>query len=556
MNKLTKKTLRLNKTVIYKNKSIIVANFIVWLAINCFPLIIAVIIKNIFDYLELKNDYGHTILSCALIGFVVLQSICIIFGGKVDTITRFDIRKLIRKNIIYNTLKKRDSKNDTGQLIEIITSDISSFEELVSVEIDLICKLIFAVVSFFILLTISVQLTILVLVPIIIISNCIFKLGEKIKEKHKDARDSSINYSSFINDIINGRETVQFVSEIKYVLNQMYKLSQKRKKQTIKQDIFNKMIGELVDFSGILSIMIILIAASFGISNGQISIGELTLAISLTGYISEYNGLFNEVFRAIKYSDNTIIRVKDILGCENEDDSVNAMLYDGILNDEPQYEKMNERLYVNIDIGKGQIKFDISSNEIVAVCGKTGSGKTHLLDSLIGYSQYDGIIKYGNSKIDYLKNVGISLQEPKFLDESIEENILFSKDASIEGALQMVHLFDELKNIITINSNIGVNGRKLSDGQRQRLSIIRAIMNGDHFLILDDSTSLLDYDNELLIMKMLKSKKYTVLIVSNRKNVLKEADKIIFMEDEKVNSIGTYYDLIDSCELFRKVYYE
>lgn len=535
-----KDVIKINVELLRYNKKIIIANFFLWLVINCLPLIISVWIQNIFDCLEIYNSGMHSVWCGLLVGGVLAQSYCIVLGGKVDTITRFDIRSRLRGNLIYKSITDRRHVKSDGTILEILSTDIAAFEELISVEIDLICKLVFAVIAIILLLRIDKEIMILTIIPMLSISNIIYKLSERIKARHNESRDSNIQYTELVENIISNHEVIQMVAQEAFVFGKIEKILEQRKKATIKSDVFNLTINELTEIGNILSTVIILLYIAIKTFSVNLSVGQLTLIISLSSYIGSYNGLFTETLCSFQFADNTINRIYDIFSGNKYNIVCDEKKELDLLKKEFEFE---EAMNVNINLGKGKIAFDIKPDEMVAVCGKTGSGKTHLIDALIGYAKYDGEITIDGRKVEYLNDVGVSLQSPVFINETIKENLVFGDVCSIEDALKTVNLKDELSTEISCIDKIGVDGRKLSEGQRQRLSIARAILVGGRFLILDDSTALLDYKNEKEIIEKLRDKHYTILIASNRPSVLKMADKCVVMKDEKVVQIGTYEGL-------------
>lgn len=543
MKLLTKMTLRLNRKLYRIHIKLIVVNFLVWLGISCVPLLISVVVSHIFDSLNGGREIPFYYLCGFLIALAFAQSLLIIAGGRFDTLMSFDIRQMIRKNMILNSF--RQNKYDSGAVIELLTNDASYFDQLVTVEQDVLCKFIFAVVSFILLLRINLEITLFVLVPMFIVSNIIFRLGERVRRNHMEARGSSLGYSAFINDVIGCRETIQLVGEKGPILDKLEELSAQRKTLSLRQTLLSHTLDQFTQFSGILSVALTLLFAIGQMRSGHLTVGQLTLVISLTGYISQYNGLLTEMFCAFKYGENTIRRLGHVLGNGDEHGkTVNEMAQSA--PDEPEEQAPNagsgshaHTLDVDIHSQKGRIQFQVRESELTVICGETGSGKSYVVDALTGYAP-------DSSAAVQPARVYAAYQEPKFLDETVEENVALSKATScihskVSDALSAVNLAKELGDKMKANAKIGVNGKSLSEGQRQRLSIARALCHaGSGILLLDDSTSLIDYQNELDILDVLKRRKGMTILVSNRPNVLESADKIIVMKDGLIEDTGKW----------------
>ncbi len=534
--------LKLNLSLIKYNQKIIFYNFFVWLIINCLPLIITLCIRTIFISLQSFNNETHMYWCLSLLVFVLVYSYFICMGGKIDTITRFDIRRSLREKLICKDILNRENlKEESGAVIEILTTDIMTFEELVSVEIDLICKLLFAFISLGVMLSINYKITLLFMVPIFFISSLVFRVTEKIREKHLQSRDSNIQYTELVSNILTNHEVIQLVADTHPVFKRMEKVLKERKRTSIKMDVFNTYINELATAGSVLSIGFVLLFICMNLDNFNMSIGDLTLIISLTAYIGEYNGLFTETYCAFQYVGNTLKRIRNIFS----DSKFNIVEFDKVdLFYDAKKKNFQQRIDIDISLGGSRICFSVDKGEIITVTGKTASGKSHLIDALIGYAKYDGDIIIDNQKVDYIHHVAVALQNPSFLNESLEENVLLNKNGSIEGLLHAFGLYGELyKNGDTL-SEIGVNGNKLSEGQRQRLSIVRAMMQDSKLLILDDSTSLLDYENEMKIMQLLRKQNYTVIMATSRVNVMRASDRVVVLENQEIIKIGTYDEIV------------
>lgn len=560
MKQITKDTFTLNLRIMKNNKKLLFSNFLVWLVISCMPLVYAVMVSKIIENLEYGNIVVHQVLCLVFLTIGILTTVLLINGGKLDTKFRFNITQGVTKNFIVNVIKDKKAKvTGSGQVLDIISKDIKSIEDLISFEVDLVSKLIFAMVAFVILYNTNPTLTMYTLIPVIISSQLIYRLEKKIKENHKTSRTSSINYSNFVSDILKSRETIQLIGNSSDVYKKLNEVSIERSKQAISQSIFNMLVNYVTAISGLLGVALILALAITPIKNGDMSLGELSLFISLIAYINGYNELFTEVFMAFKYTENAITIVDDILS--NERDSALDSLTGYNLVDyntktiEPQNILFKD-VVINDNSDK-KININVAINEFIVICGKVGCGKTHLIDAMIGYCDYDGDIEYGENIRELFVNniVGIANQEVHFLDETVDENINFGDgEVDIDSVLKTVNLYDELKDIRLNNEKIGVDGKRLSEGQRQRLGIARAISKNRNILVLDDSTALLDYNNEKLILANIKNMDSTKIVVSNRKNVLDIADRIIVMDNESIVDIGSKNYLMNNCMIFEDIY--
>ena len=210
----------------------------------------------------------------------------------------------------------------------------------------------------------------------------------------------------------------------------------------------------------------------------------------------------------------------------------------------------------------------IAKGQHVGFVGKTGSGKTTLIDILLGLLEPTaGKIYINDEEVGYAfersENIKISYVPQFFslIDDSIANNITFGKQVSdlskMKETLEVVQLEGLLDydSDLNLNTNVGEDGVRLSGGQRQRIGIAKALYNNPDFLVLDEATSAMDLVTEAKFVSELK-KKYsdtTVLMVAHRLSSLKNCDLIFVMSEGRIMGSGTYNDLLQSSDIFREL---
>ena len=202
------------------------------------------------------------------------------------------------------------------------------------------------------------------------------------------------------------------------------------------------------------------------------------------------------------------------------------------------------------------ISLKINKNEKIALVGRTGSGKSTFIDLITGLLTptsgkilIDGVELSGDKIAVWQENINYLPQKMFFFDKSLEENIAIGQQSDqidkeiIEQANQFAELnLDEMN--ISIKSNIGESGDKLSGGEKQRVGIARLFYNMKNLLIFDESMNAIDVKTESKIFDKLIKLKKTILFVTHNLSHLKKFDKIIFFSNKKI-IIGTYDELIN-----------
>jgi len=213
------------------------------------------------------------------------------------------------------------------------------------------------------------------------------------------------------------------------------------------------------------------------------------------------------------------------------------------------------------------IDFTVKKGQTVGVIGGTGCGKTslvHLLprfyDVTKGAVLLDGINVKDYKQEELREKVSIVMQKAVLFKGSIRQNLQWRKadatDEEIMEAVKAAQAFDVVEKKGGLDGEIEQNGRNLSGGQRQRLSIARALVGNPEIIILDDSSSALDFATDAALRKSLKELKGepTVFIVSQRTSSIQHADLILVLEDGDLVGKGTHEELLKSCEVYQEIY--
>jgi ABC-type branched-subunit amino acid transport system ATPase component len=206
----------------------------------------------------------------------------------------------------------------------------------------------------------------------------------------------------------------------------------------------------------------------------------------------------------------------------------------------------------------------------IGILGATGSGKTTLVDIILGLLDIkQGTLKVDeklidqNNKIAWQKSIGYVPQQVYLSDANIRENIAFGIDPknidqhSIEECAKMANLHDFIINELPqgYDTFVGERGARISGGQKQRIGIARALYRNPQLIILDEATNSLDNETERSIINAIDNLKYkiTIVIISHRLSTIKNCDLIYFLEDGEIKAHGNYQDLMQSCASFKKM---
>jgi ABC-type multidrug transport system fused ATPase/permease subunit len=215
------------------------------------------------------------------------------------------------------------------------------------------------------------------------------------------------------------------------------------------------------------------------------------------------------------------------------------------------------------------IDFKVKRGQTIGIIGGTGSGKSSLVnmiprfyDASKGTVKIDGRNVKNYSMEELRQKVGVVLQKAVLFHGTIRDNLRWGKadatDAELWEAVETAQARDFVEQKAgKLDAQIAQEGRNLSGGQRQRLTIARALVGKPEILILDDSTSALDYATDAALRHAIRNMEgdMTVFIVSQRTASLQFADQIIVLDDGEVVGLGTHQELLDGCKVYQEIYY-
>lgn len=311
-------------------------------------------------------------------------------------------------------------------------------------------------------------------------------------------------------------------------------------------------------FTQTTSLLILFMAAKLVVS-GSISIGMM-MAISYI--VGQLGGPISQVIGFIQTTQDAKIsleRLNEIQNKEDEDvNTVNQLKYlpeDKELklnNIKFTYDGSNRNYIIN------DVNLIIPGNKVTAIVGASGSGKTTLIKIMLGfYAPNSGNVMMGDTDIQEInshilrQNIGAVLQDSFIFSDTIVKNITMEEDninkEQLLRAVEIANIREFIESLpLKYNTKIGMEGNGLSQGQRQRILIARAVYKNPSFLFLDEATNALDANNEKVIIDNLNEfyRGRTVVIVAHRLSTVQNADNIIVLEKGKVLEMGRHEELV------------
>jgi len=477
------------------------------------------------------------------------------------------------KNEIYQQYQRLSlnfyKKNRTGDLMNRISEDVSKVRMYIGPAIMYsINMIVLFTVGFTQMISIDVKLTMYTLIPFPLLSISIFVLSKVIHKRSTIVQEYLSKLTTFNQEFFSGINVVKSYGIEASIIKGFDKIANESKEKNIHLQKANALFFPLmILLIGISNLLVIYVGGKQYIS-GEIQFGTiiefmlyvniLTWPVAVVGWVTSMvqqaeasQARINEFLKQVPEIQNTITSSSELKG--------NVTFKDVTFT----YDDTNITALKNIN-------FSIKSGETLAILGKTGSGKStiielisRLYDTEIGTILLDNMpIKQTNLN-DVRSQIGFVPQDPFLFSESIEDNIKFGKySATEEEIISAAKNADVHNNIINFPKGyktiLGERGVTLSGGQKQRVSIARAIIKKPKILIFDDCLSAVDTETEEKILSNLEiiSKNITTFIISHRISSAKNADKIIVLSDGKITQQGTHNQLIKAEGYYKKLYEE
>lgn len=479
-----------------------------------------------------------------------------------------DARRLVYEHIQKLSLRFYEDKQ-TGQLMSRIINDTDLFERMIAHALpDVIVNTITLVGVTIILLSMNVPLTLLTLIPIPLIVAAVIGYSKLVRPAFKNRQQSVGELNAVLNDSLSGiREVKAFAREedaLDKVDDKIQLVLHKNLRALKLMAIFNP----IFDFAaGIGQLLVIYFGARMAI-NGTLSIADLVaFFLYLDSFYTPVRNLGNSM-EAVQESLAGFERIADILTVSPEiTSSAHPHNFTEPIQGNIRFEDVSFHYIEGEEVLK-DINLDIRAGSTIALIGPTGVGKTTLVsliprfyDVISGRISIDGV-DVREIDLDQLHlSISMVLQDVFLFHGSIRENILFGKpDATEEEMIRAAEIANASEFIERMpdgfDTMIGERGVKLSGGQKQRLSIARAVLKDSPILILDEATSSVDTETELLIQQALDRliEGRTTIIIAHRLSTIRDADRIIALEGTGIVEAGTHSELLEERGLYYKLH--
>ena len=523
---------------------------------------------EILDKLIVKEQLLWNILF--IVGVSVLAG-ALTFAMRQMIIVTSRLIEFDLKNEIYEQYQRLSinfyKKNRTGDLMNRISEDVSKVRMYFGPAIMYSMNMIFLfIVGFTQMIKTDPILTLYTLIPFPILSISIFYISKIINKRSTIVQEYLSRLTTYNQEFLSGVNVVKSYGIEPMVIDGFDKLADKSKEKNISlykvQALFFPLMILLI---GISNLTVIYIGGKQYI-NGEIPIGVIAEFILYVNMLTWPVAVVGWVTSMVQQAEASQKRINEFLEevPEIQNNTTKSFKLEGDIefkNVSLTYDDTKIKALKNIN-------FSIKKGETIAILGKTGSGKSTIVNLVSRlYDVTEGVINVDNTPIkdvnlnDLRNGIGFVPQDPFLFSDSISNNIKFgfekaTKQEIIAAARKaVVHQnIEEFKD--KYDTILGERGVTLSGGQKQRVSIARAIIKNPEILVFDDCLSAVDTETEEKILANLESvsKDKTTFIISHRVSSVKNADKIIILDDGEIIQQGTHNQLINEKGYYKELF--
>lgn len=476
------------------------------------------------------------------------------------------------KNEIYKHYQKLNysfyKKNNTGDLMNRISEDVSHVRMYlgpgVMYTINLAILAILVVVN---MLAISIPLTVAVLIPLPIMSFLIYKVASKMNALSKTVQEEQSNMSTIVQETFTGIRVIKAYSRLSETKSKFSKSVENYKTKSMKLVLVNSFFMPTIFLLIGISTIVCIYLGGLLYYDKSISPGNIMTFIFYVNMLTWPFASIGWVTSLTQRAAASQSRINEFL--ETTPEIVNNSTAPFDFQGEIEFRNVSYT-YSNSGIkALKNLSFKLEKGETLGIVGRTGSGKSTILKLVMrqidpdeGEILIDGInIKSINMEA-FRDQTGIVPQEVFLFSDSIKNNLEFgSIDGNIleERLIEITKLAHVYHNIIEFKDQfetlLGERGVNLSGGQKQRLSIARALIRNPKLLILDDCLSAVDTETEEIILENLKKVKTTTsLVVSHRISSIRNASKVITIEEGTLKEAGSHQELLNLNGFYAELY--
>lgn len=470
------------------------------------------------------------------------------------------VEEQMRRNLFAKFMSLSAEFHDrhkTGDLMALVTNDLEAVRQALGDGLlmisDFIIMTTFTLVAMF---HFNRSLTLMTLVPLALIALVVTRSGPIVFQLFKRVQDAFSALSDYVQEAMTGIRVLKVFTREEAATHGLQERAMDIERRNIRLVTVWGLTFPLIEFLGSVATLILLWAGGLLVTRGQFTIGGLVAFNTYIGMLAWPMLALGWAINLFQRGQASLARINEILDMqptilERPDTLTLGGMYGEIEFDHVTFEREGKRIL-------DDVSFHVAPGQTVGIIGPIGSGKTTIVSLLTrAYDTTSGrVLVDGHDVRDYRikdlrRAIGVVTQDVFLFSDSLEENINVTElPVGAEEVQEATRLSGVYKNIMEFQDEfstvVGERGVTLSGGEKQRVTIARAILKKPRILVLDDALSAVDADTEKHILDNIAGfeTKPTTVVISNRISALRHMDKVLVLDNGHVEEEGTHSDLL------------
>ncbi|MGC6465406.1 MAG: ABC transporter ATP-binding protein [Akkermansiaceae bacterium] len=537
------------------------------LSVIVFPSVTGHVVDEIIPNPGIHDQFLFWV-ALATLGFFAkdgLNCARIILNNHFEQKVIFDIRSDLYQKIQRLPLRWFDTRR-TGDIMTRVVEDVTAMERVLidGIELGLVSFIQILAVGLVMYLT-NWEVALWATLPVPFLAFGAYLYTHDARSRYKAQRDAASDLNAVLHDNIAGIRQIKAYAAEKDEHAHFNSLSERLRQATLRLMKYWAVYSPGMSFIGMIGYVLVLAVGGQAVMEGSMKPGELLMFFLLLSLFYEPVGKLHQLNQMALSSRAAADRVFEILDSEDEPDAVSGSPLPTPLKGSVTFDKVDFSYDEQPTLH--QVSLEARPGQTIALAGTTGAGKSTIVNLLCRFYEYDqGSVTIDGVELNTLsKNslrdaIGYVTQEAFLFNGTVRENLALARrkasDAELWKALEAARAADFVRDLPNqLDTNVGERGVKLSGGEKQRLSIARALLKDPPILLLDEATASVDNQTELLIQQALDElmKNRTSIVIAHRLSTIQNADRIYVLEHGKVIEKGSYEELIHKNGTFAKL---